>query len=146
MLKRTGFLSIALALAVVLSSSVRTASAKNASDERERAVKAADVLTEIMQIPESGIPDELMARAEAVAVFPHVVKGAFGVGGEYGHGLVSERRADGRWSPHHFLKSAAVTSGCNSACSRRTSSLYSRAATDLKVSSTVKLNLAPTLL
>jgi lipid-binding SYLF domain-containing protein len=104
MLKRTGFLSIALALAVVLSSSVRTANAKDASDERERAVKAADVLTEIMQIPENGIPNELMERAEAVAVFPHVIKGAFGVGGEFGHGLVSERRADGRWSAPSFVK------------------------------------------
>jgi lipid-binding SYLF domain-containing protein len=106
MLKRTGLLSIALALAVILSSSgLRTASAKDtANDERERAVKAADVLTEIMQIPENGIPDELMERAEAVAVFPHVIKGAFGVGGEYGHGLVSERRADGRWSAPSFVK------------------------------------------
>jgi len=104
MLKRTGFLSIALALAVVLSSSVRTANAKDASDERERAVKAADVLTEIMQIPENGIPNELMERAEAIAVFPHVIKGAFGVGGEFGHGLVSERRADGRWSAPSFVK------------------------------------------
>jgi lipid-binding SYLF domain-containing protein len=104
MLKRTGFLSIALALAVVLSSSVRTANAKDTSDERERAVKAADVLTEIMQISENGIPNDLMERAEAVAVFPHVIKGAFGVGGEFGKGLVSERRADGRWSAPSFVK------------------------------------------
>jgi lipid-binding SYLF domain-containing protein len=104
MLKRTGLLSIALALAMVLGISVRTAKAKDASDEREKAVKAADVLTEIMQIPENGIPDELMERAQAVAVFPHVIKGAFGVGGQYGHGLVSERRADGRWSAPSFVK------------------------------------------
>jgi len=104
MLKRTGFLSIVLALAVVLSSSVRTANAKDTSDERERAVKAADVLTEIMQISENGIPNELMERAEAVAVFPHVIKGAFGVGGQFGKGLVSERRADGRWSAPSFVK------------------------------------------
>jgi lipid-binding SYLF domain-containing protein len=103
MLKRTGFLSIPLALAVVLSSSVRTANAKDTSDERERAVKAADVLTEIMQISENGIPNELMERAEAVAVFPHVIKGAFGVGGEFGKGLVAERRADGRWSAPSFV-------------------------------------------
>src|SRR5215475_6122516 len=78
---------------------VRTLSAKDtASDERERAQKAAEVLSEIMQIPEGGIPTDLMARAEAVAVFPHVVKGAFGIGGEYGKGLVSHRMENGRWS------------------------------------------------
>jgi lipid-binding SYLF domain-containing protein len=106
MLKRTGLLSIALALAVILSSSgLRTASAKDtAGDERERAVKAAEVLTDIMQISENGIPNELMERAEAVAVFPHVVKGAFGLGGEFGKGLVSERRANGKWSAPSFVK------------------------------------------
>jgi len=75
-----------------------------ATEERERAVKAADVLSEIMQIPEGGIPDELMARAEAVAVFPHVVKGAFLVGGEFGKGLVSERQPSGQWSAPSFIK------------------------------------------
>ena len=75
-----------------------------ANDERERAKKAADVLSEIMQIPEEGIPNDLMARAEAIAVFPHVVKGAFGIGGEYGKGLVSRRMENGRWSAPSFLK------------------------------------------
>ncbi len=106
MLKRTGFFSIVLALAMMLGSSgLRPVSAKDtANEERERAVKSADVLTDIMQISENGIPDELMEHAEAVAVIPHVIKGAFGVGGEYGKGLVSERRANGRWSAPSFIK------------------------------------------
>jgi len=57
-----------------------------------------------MQIPEGGIPDELMQRAEAVAVIPHMVKGAFGLGGEYGKGLVSERLSNGKWSAPSFIK------------------------------------------
>jgi lipid-binding SYLF domain-containing protein len=106
MLKRTGFFSIALALAMMLGSSgLRPVSAKDtANEERERAVKSADVLTEIMQISENGIPDELMEHAEAVAVIPHVIKGAFGLGGEYGKGLVSERLTNGRWSAPSFIK------------------------------------------
>src|SRR5215470_5419856 len=106
MLKRTGLLSITLALAVMLSSAgLRTANAKDtANDERERAMKAADVLNEIMGVSENGIPNELMERAEAVAVFPNVIKGAFVLGGEYGKGLVSERRADGKWSAPSFVK------------------------------------------
>jgi lipid-binding SYLF domain-containing protein len=74
-----------------------------ASDESERAVKAAEVLTEVMQIPEKGIPEELMEKAVAVAVIPHVVKGAFGIGGQYGKGLVSHRGADGRWSAPSYI-------------------------------------------
>jgi lipid-binding SYLF domain-containing protein len=106
MLKRTGLLSITLALAVMLSSAgLRTANAKDtANDERERAMKAADVLNEIMGISENGIPNQLRERAEAVAVFPHVIKGAFGLGGEFGKGLVSERLANGRWSAPSFVK------------------------------------------
>jgi len=84
---------------------VRALSAKEtANDEQERAQKAATVLAEVMQIPEGGIPNDLMSRAEAVAVFPHVVKGAFGIGGEYGKGLVSHRMENGRWSTPSFVK------------------------------------------
>jgi lipid-binding SYLF domain-containing protein len=77
---------------------------ENATDERERAQKSADVLSEIMQIPEGSIPDELMEHAHAIAVIPHMVKGAFGLGGEYGKGLVSERLPDGRWGAPSFIK------------------------------------------
>jgi lipid-binding SYLF domain-containing protein len=74
-----------------------------ASDESERAMKATEVLSEIMQIPENGVPDELMERAVAVAVIPHVVKGAFGIGGRYGKGLVSHRGSDGKWSAPSYI-------------------------------------------
>jgi lipid-binding SYLF domain-containing protein len=74
-----------------------------ASDYSERATKAATVLTEIMQAPDSGIPDELMERAVAVAVIPHMVKGAFGLGGTYGKGLVS-RRMNGKWIAPAFIE------------------------------------------
>src|SRR6267142_2420612 len=91
----------------VLSLVLLTASlvfAKVTDAERERVTKAATVLTEIMQVPEKGIPDELMANAKAVAVIPHVVKGAFGIGGRYGKGLVSHRLPNGRWSPPSFIE------------------------------------------
>jgi lipid-binding SYLF domain-containing protein len=106
MSKRIYVLPVALALALVLGlGGFRIASAKDtAADERERAVKAAEALSEIMQIPEQGIPTDLLARAEAIAVIPHVVKGALGIGGEFGKGLVSERTADGRWSAPSFIK------------------------------------------
>jgi len=94
-----------LALAFMLSSvGTGILSAKSLSDERERAVKAGEVLSEVMQAPDQGIPNELMERAEAIAVFPNVIKGAFGIGGEYGKGLVSQRMANGRWSAPAYIK------------------------------------------
>src|SRR5215467_6831206 len=74
------------------------------STEAERATEAADVLTQIMNIPESAIPDELMARAHGIAVIPHVVKGALGFGGQWGKGLMSQRREDGSWSPPAYIE------------------------------------------
>lgn len=74
------------------------------TSEVERARDAANVLTEIMNVPESSIPEELMARAHGIAVIPHVVKGAFGLGGQWGKGLMSQRREDGSWSPPSFVE------------------------------------------
>ena len=77
---------------------------KQQSTEGDRAAEAANVLTEIMSIPDNSIPEELMARAHGIAVIPHVVKGAFGIGGQWGKGLVSQRREDGNWSPPAYIE------------------------------------------
>jgi lipid-binding SYLF domain-containing protein len=81
------------------------------STEAQRATEAADVLTQIMSIPENAIPDELMARAHGIAVIPNVVKGAFGFGGQWGKGLMSQRREDGSWSPPAYIAIAGGSFG-----------------------------------
>jgi len=58
---------------------------------------AASVLSEIMSTPDKGIPLDLMARAQCVAVIPGVKEGAFGVGAKYGKGFFSCRKGTG-WS------------------------------------------------
>jgi lipid-binding SYLF domain-containing protein len=80
------------------------AMAANTDSEAKRAKNAAAVLTEIMGIPEDGIPDDLMARAQAIAVIPSVVKGAFGIGGRWGKGLVSQRLPNGTWGTPSFIQ------------------------------------------
>jgi len=113
MSKKMYVLPVSLALALVMGlGGFRIAAAKDtANDERERALKAGEALSDIMQIPEQGIPTDLMARAEAIAVIPHVVKAAFGIGGEGGKGLVTERTADGRWSAPSYIKIAGGNFG-----------------------------------
>jgi lipid-binding SYLF domain-containing protein len=74
------------------------------SAEADRAREASTVLTEIMSIPENSIPEELMARAHGIAVIPHVVKGAFGIGGQWGKGLMSQRHEDGNWSVPAYIE------------------------------------------
>jgi lipid-binding SYLF domain-containing protein len=77
---------------------------KKSSSEAERAMESAKVLTEVMGIPENAIPEELMARAHGIAVIPHVVKGALGLGGQWGKGMMSQRHEDGKWSTPAFIE------------------------------------------
>src|ERR1051325_1733278 len=57
-----------------------------------------------MEAPDQGIPEGLLKKAYGIAVIPHVVKGAFGVGGRYGKGLVAQRNADGGWGTPLFIE------------------------------------------
>jgi len=71
-----------------------------AEREGERLLNSATVLKEIFGMPDS-IPEELLAKAECVIVFPSVKKIAVGVGGSYGRGAISCRTGDaydGPWS------------------------------------------------
>jgi lipid-binding SYLF domain-containing protein len=59
---------------------------------------AAKVFTEIMNVRDKAIPKEMLDKAEAIAVFPGVVKAAFIFGGRGGQGVISVRTRNG-WSP-----------------------------------------------
>lgn len=71
-------------------------------DASEQSTKAAKVFTEIMNAPDNAIPNELLDKAECVAVFPSVIKAGFVVGGRGGRGVVSCRTTQG-WSAPAFL-------------------------------------------
>jgi lipid-binding SYLF domain-containing protein len=73
---------------------------KEASD---RAMKAAWVLQDLTSAYDKKVPDGILERAEAIAVIPHLVKGAFAIGGRYGRGVVSVRTESGRWSTPAFV-------------------------------------------
>lgn len=72
------------------------------SKASERVQAAADVLNEIQTAPDSGIPQEILSRAECVAVVPSMLKGGFIFGGKYGRGLASCRTEKG-WSAPAFF-------------------------------------------
>jgi SH3 domain-containing YSC84-like protein 1 len=60
-----------------------------ANDEREedRVKESGVVLKEILNIPDD-IPQDLLDQAECVVILPSVKKGAFGIGGSYGRGVM----------------------------------------------------------
>lgn len=76
---------------------------KEIRDASDRAQQAAKVFNRIMADADKSIPRELLERAEAVAVFPGVLKAAFIVGGRGGEGVISRRTALG-WSAPAFFK------------------------------------------
>lgn len=77
--------------------------AEAATREEKRVGDAADVLEQLLRIPEKSIPPSLLSRAYAVAVIPNVVKAAFGLGARRGKGIVVVRQGDNSWSNPAFI-------------------------------------------
>ena len=80
-----------------------TASAELSTSESERVQKAAEVVAALRQAPDKGIPEELWSKAECVIVMPNVKKAAFGIGGEFGKGIMSCRQGNG-WTAPVFME------------------------------------------
>ncbi len=94
-----------LMLALLLAFSTPLASAKKENrlkDATRHSSDAAKVFTEIMNVREKAIPKELLDKAEAIAVFPGVIKAAFIFGGKGGQGVISRRTKNG-WSAPAFF-------------------------------------------
>jgi SH3 domain-containing YSC84-like protein 1 len=90
-------------MACVLALLLLWTSAFAASDakEVERVKDAGEVLKEILDIPDD-IPQDLLDKAECLVILPSVKKGAFGVGGSYGRGVMICRGGEhytGSWGP-----------------------------------------------
>lgn len=81
---------LAIALTVVLA-------VVSLAANTERLKDAELVLTEMAGAGDAGIPASLLAKAKCVVIVPSVKKLALGIGGQYGRGYMSCRRAGG-WS------------------------------------------------
>ncbi|MGO4221421.1 lipid-binding SYLF domain-containing protein [Lysobacter sp. TAF61] len=91
-------------LAVLMLSLSLAVTAVAGPTEDQRAVDAVRVLTQIQQIPESGIPDKLLDEARGIVVVPDSLKVGLVLGGRRGHGLLSVKNPDGTWSNPSFVK------------------------------------------
>lgn len=74
-----------------------------ATREEKRVADAADVVDQLLRIPEKTIPPSLLSHAYAVAVVPNVVKAAFGFGARRGKGILVVRQDDNSWSNPAFI-------------------------------------------
>ena len=80
------------------------------TSELERVQKATEVVAALREAPDRGIPEDLWGKAECVIVMPSVKKAAFGVGGEFGKGVMSCRQAGG-WTAPVFMEMAKGSFG-----------------------------------
>lgn len=68
----------------------------------KRMQNASDVLQEIMNAPDKGIPEEVMEGAKCIAVVPHEIRAGLVFGARYGKGVATCRTEKG-WSAPAFF-------------------------------------------
>jgi len=62
--------------------------------------KCGTVLNEMQRMPDGGIPEDLLRKCNAIAIFPTTISGGLGIGGRYGQGIIMVRdEKTGKWSP-----------------------------------------------
>ena len=69
----------------------------------DRIAKAVEVLREMIDLPDEGMPSRILEKCHGIAVIPGVIKAAYGFGGQYGRGLLVIRNEDGTWSNPAFI-------------------------------------------
>src|SRR5688572_32357703 len=102
-------LSLCLALGMASTGFAQPA-AKDTHDEIEQTTKAATIFKEIMGAPDKAIPRRILDDADCIAVFPQVIKAAFGIGGRGGRGVVV-CRTPGGWSAPAYLNIGGASFG-----------------------------------
>src|SRR3954470_247517 len=68
----------------------------------DRLNDSAQVLQELTNAPDNGIPNEVLAKAKCVAIVPSMIKGGFVIGGQHGRGVATCRTNSG-WSAPAFF-------------------------------------------
>src|SRR5882724_5484113 len=75
--------------------------AANDKKEEDRVEESGEVLKEILNIPDD-LPQDLLDKAECLVILPSVKKGAIGIGGSFGRGVMicrSGQHYTGPWGP-----------------------------------------------
>lgn len=74
-------------IAALIGGSLSICSADTKTTEENRLQNSAQVLSEILKMPDD-VPQDLLNKARCVIVIPSVLKAAFGIGGSYGRGAM----------------------------------------------------------
>jgi lipid-binding SYLF domain-containing protein len=67
-------------------------------------INATNVFAQAMVMPGNSIPRNLLADAQAIAIVPSMVRGAFVIGVQHGRGVLVARDAQGSWQPPRMIQ------------------------------------------
>jgi lipid-binding SYLF domain-containing protein len=105
---------MALFAVVALGQSEDQKEEKGGSTERDRVKESGEVLKQILDTPDKGIPKSVLDGSKCVIIMPSVKKVAIGIGGSYGRGVMTCRTgADykGPWSAPIMMASSGGSVG-----------------------------------
>ena len=108
---RTRLVSIPLVGLLALSAAASTTPPALDTKDKATLSDAVLVLNDLASAPDKGIPQELLAKADCILIFPSVDKGAFIVGGKSGHGVASCRQPDGKMGSLAFYTVGGASVG-----------------------------------
>jgi SH3 domain-containing YSC84-like protein 1 len=97
------FLLVVTLVILISGTAVHSGASSAKEDVVKRLQASAEVLQQIMDTPDKGIPEEVMNGAKCVVVVPHLMKGGFVVGAKHGRGVASCRTSDKGWSAPAFV-------------------------------------------
>jgi lipid-binding SYLF domain-containing protein len=117
-MRQTAMSAVSVVLLLAFSTQLASAQKKSRmADATRHSREAAETFTEIMNVRDKAIPKELLDKAEAIAVFPGVIKAAFIFGGKGGQGVVSKRTPNG-WSAPAFFNLSGGSFGAQIGASK----------------------------
>ena len=102
--------AVLLVFVVLFCSVVVPQKSSRTRDAARHAGNASEAFADIMNVKDKAIPKELLDRAEAIAVFPGLLKAAFILGGRGGQGVIS-KRVKGGWGPPAFFHLGGLSFG-----------------------------------
>jgi lipid-binding SYLF domain-containing protein len=95
---------VAICLTIALATDGIQERRKSITSELEKVNNAIEVIEEMVEIPEEGIPDALLSKAYGIAIIPKVIKAAWVIGGRFGKGVLLVRDERGRWGNPCFIR------------------------------------------
>jgi len=108
---QTRFISIPFALLLALPAVASTKATPLTTKDKTTLSDAVLVLNDLASAPDKGIPQDLLAKADCILIFPSVDKGAFIVGGKSGNGVASCRQPNGKMGSLAFYTVGGASVG-----------------------------------